>query len=96
MYTRFDYSSWQQLSPAYDLNPVTPAHGLHLNISESENQLDFALALEVVDYFRVKPRRAEAILREVQQSVSQWRIKAHELGISRSEQEQMAGAFRYD
>lgn len=30
-----DKKGWK-LSPAYDLNPVTPANGLHLNIMESD------------------------------------------------------------
>lgn len=82
------------LSPAYDINPVTPAHGLHLNITESDNQLDFALAMEVADYFRVRPARARSIQQEVRHSVSHWADKAKLLGISRAEQERMAQAFR--
>lgn len=89
-----DHQGWR-LSPAYDLNPVTPAYGLHLNISESDNQLDFALALEVIEYFRISPARAKVILAEVQVAVSQWSARAKAVGISRSEQEQMAPAFRY-
>lgn len=89
-----DSQGWR-LSPAYDINPVTPAHGLHLNINESSNQLDFALAQEVADYFRVKPTRAKSIQQEVCRSVSHWAEKAKAIGISRSEQERMAQAFRF-
>ncbi len=89
-----DTQGWR-LSPAYDINPVTPAHGLHLNINESSNQLDFALAQEVADYFRVKPTRAKSIQQEVCRSVSHWAEKAKAIGISRSEQERMAQAFRF-
>jgi len=89
-----DKQGWR-LSPAFDLNPVTPAHGLHLNINESDNQLDFSLAMEVSEYFRVKPARAKAIHQEVCQSVSHWIEKAKAVGISRAEQERMAQAFRY-
>ncbi|MBU0654343.1 MAG: HipA domain-containing protein [Gammaproteobacteria bacterium] len=89
-----DKQGWR-LSPAYDLNPVTPAHGLHLNINESSNQLDFALAQEVADYFRIKPARANTIQQEVRQSVSRWADKAKAIGISRAEQERMTQAFRF-
>jgi transcriptional regulator with XRE-family HTH domain len=77
------------------INPVTPAHGLHLNITESDNQLDFALAMEVADYFRVKTARATTIQQEVRQSVSRWANKAKAVGINRAEQERMAQAFRF-
>lgn len=83
-----------QLSPAYDVNPVTPAQGLHLNITESDNRLDVELAMEVIDYFRVKPARAKAIRQEVSRSVSQWADKAKAIGISRAEQERMVQAFQ--
>lgn len=66
-----DKQGWR-LSLAYDINPVTPAHGLHLNINESENQLDFVLALEVAEYFRISPTQAKNIQQEVRQSVSRW------------------------
>ena len=36
---------------AYDINPVTPAHGLHLNITDSDNRLDYELAMDVIEFF---------------------------------------------
>jgi serine/threonine-protein kinase HipA len=39
------------LSPAYDINPVTPANGLHLNITSDDNSLDYGLAFEVIKFF---------------------------------------------
>lgn len=89
-----DEQGWQ-LSPAYDINPGTPAHGLHLNITESDNRLDFALAMDVADYFRVRPSRARTIQQEVLHSVSHWANKAKAVGISRAEQERMAQAFQF-
>jgi len=88
-----DTAGWK-LSPAYDINPVIAAQGLHLNITETDNQLDFGLALAVIDYFRLKPKRAEIIITEVKNSVSQWAKKAKSIGIGRGEQERMASAFR--
>jgi len=87
-----DEKGWR-LSPAYDLNPVTPANGLHLNITEFDNRLSFDLAMEVIVYFRINRVRAEEILGDVRQAVSQWREKANTLGINRAEQERMAQAF---
>jgi serine/threonine-protein kinase HipA len=81
------------LSPAYDINPVTPADGLHLNISDIDNSLNYDLALEVIDFFQLDQAEAEQIKTEVLESVSQWRDVATRVGISRSEQQQMEQAF---
>lgn len=81
------------LSPAYDINPVTPAVGLHLNITDSDNSLDYALAMEVVDFFQLTRSDAELIMADVLASVSDWKRVAKETGINRSEQELMAPAF---
>ncbi len=88
-----DDKGWK-LSPAYDINPVTPATGLHLNINEDDNRLDFDLAMQVIDYFRIKPLQADKIKNEICQNVSQWTKTATAIGISRAEQERMAEAFR--
>jgi serine/threonine-protein kinase HipA len=82
-----------RLSPAYDLNPSL-GQGLSLNISEDDNSLEFELALEVAGIFRLSQSRAVEILKEVSNAVSKWRKVADNLGISRSEQEMMAEAFR--
>lgn len=86
-------NGWR-LSPAYDINPVTPSYGLHLNITEGDNRLDFELALEVIDYFRLTKSRANQIMQEVRESVKQWSSVASQLSISRQEQERMKLAFR--
>lgn len=81
------------LSPAYDINPVTPANGLHLNITDSDNRLDYNLAMDVIEFFQLDKPRANQIKAEVLASVSNWKIVATEIGISRSEQQLMAPAF---
>lgn len=81
------------LSPAYDINPVTPANGLHLNISDSDNSLDYNLALEVIEFFQLKKERALEIKKEVLASVSNWQSVANDIGISRNEQKLMEPAF---
>lgn len=84
------------LSPAYDINPVPDGVGLHLNIDEVDNRLDFELAFSVIDYFQLSRKDAEAIYREVIDAVDQWREVANQHKISRQEQEMMAPAFSVD
>lgn len=81
------------LSPAYDINPVETGTGLKLNISENDNALDLNLALEVSIYFRLENDEAVSIINEVKQAVSNWRVIANNIGISRAEQELKARAF---
>lgn len=84
------------ISPAYDINPVTPATGLHLNISDSDNSLDYDLAMEVIDFFQLDKTEADSIKCQVLDSVSNWQEVATATGISRSEQQQMASAFNLE
>ena len=81
------------LSPAYDINPVADGTGLHLNIDEVDNRLDFELAFSVIDYFQLNQTTAETIYRQVIQAVDRWRDVAEQLKISRQERELMAPAF---
>lgn len=82
------------LSPAYDINPVETGSGLKLNISENDNALDLTLALEVCEYFRLTNEKARTIIFQVKKSVKKWRILAKKYGISRTEQELKALAFK--
>jgi serine/threonine-protein kinase HipA len=81
------------LSPAYDVNPTTPANGLHLNITDDDNRLDYELAMSVIDFFQLKKSAAETIKTDVLTSVSQWQAIATSIGISRGEQQLLAAAF---
>jgi serine/threonine-protein kinase HipA len=81
------------LAPAYDINPVASAGGLTLNVSETDNAQDLALARDVAKFFRVSSKRADAIIAEVVGAVRQWRREAKAAEISRSEQDRMASAF---
>jgi len=81
------------LSPAYDINPVTPANGLHLNISDDDNSLDYELAMEVIEFFQLSASEAQTIKDAVLTSVGRWEAVATKAGISRSEQKLMASAF---
>ena len=81
------------LSPAYDINPIPKSTGLNLNINETENRLDFALALETIAYYRVESDEAESIINSVCEVVKHWRDNATKVGISRAEQDLMASCF---
>jgi len=81
------------LSPAFDINPVSPANGLHLNISDSDNSLNYDLALEVIEFFQLDREQAIKIKDKVLASVAKWQSVASAIGIGRSEQQQMEPAF---
>ncbi len=88
-----DEKGWR-LSPAYDINPNAEGMGLSLNISDVDNALDFDLALEVAEFFRVTKVDAEKTLSQIRRTVSGWSSLATRLGISRASREAMAPAFR--
>jgi hypothetical protein len=68
--------------------------GLALNIDTENNALDFELAKSVGGYFQLSDSSMATIIHEVQTVVSSWEKIAQKIGISRSEMEMMASAFR--
>jgi serine/threonine-protein kinase HipA len=82
------------LAPAYDLNPVPTGGGLTLNVSETDNAQDLALAHDVAPYFRLKPKRAREIETEVITAVASWREVATAASVPRASQAAMGPAFR--
>jgi serine/threonine-protein kinase HipA len=86
-------TGWR-LSPAYDMNPNETGIGLTLNISENSNDLDTALVLATAHLYQLKSVKAESILMEMKQVISNWRTIAKKHGISNSEIEQTKRAFR--
>ena len=82
------------LSPAFDINPVASGEGLKLNISETDNSQDLELAKDVAKYFRINHARANVIIDEVISATRQWRKEATAIGITASQQNQLARAFR--
>ncbi len=82
------------LSPAFDINPSIDKDGLALNIDTQNNALDIELAKSVGEYFQLTKNEMEIIVEEIKVAVSNWRTIAHEIGISRAEQELMSAAFR--
>jgi len=81
------------LSPAYDLNPNEYGEGLNLNITDTDNALDLALALEVSEYFRLSNGEANGIIHQVTAAVKNWRKCSAEFKISNAESDRMAIAF---
>ena len=88
-----DEQGWR-LSPAYDLNANPDGEGLKLNISEDDNSQSQELILSVAKHFRFKNIQAEERYLEMKSVVRSWRTVAAEHGLSRSEMETMAPAFR--
>jgi serine/threonine-protein kinase HipA len=70
------------------------ATGLHLNIDDKDNSLNYELAFEVIDFFQLSLEEAESIFIEILASVGEWREVANKIGIPRSEQEAMQFAFK--
>jgi serine/threonine-protein kinase HipA len=83
------------LSPAYDINPSIEKDGLALNIDAENNALDFELAKSVGGYFQLSDSSMDTIIHEVKTVVGSWEKIAQKIGISRSEMEMMASAFKY-
>lgn len=81
------------LSPAYDINPASPSNGLHLNITDDDNSLNYDLAMDVIDFFQLKKADAKKIKNEVLTEVKNWKSIASSMGISRFEQRMLAPAF---
>jgi serine/threonine-protein kinase HipA len=82
------------LSPAYDINPVETGSGLHLNISDIDNSLDWDLLKETAPFFRLESEMADKIIQEVKEVVKDWEKEARSLGINTSERDLKSNAFR--
>lgn len=82
------------LSPAFDMNPDELGNGLHLNINDTNNELDVSLALDVAKYFKLKSDAANKILKDMTVAISNWKTIAKQAGLSAAETEMVKGAFR--
>ena len=87
-------SGWQ-LSPAYDINPSIDKDGLSLNIDSNNNALDFDLAKSVGEYFQLKEKQMDDILKEIKGAVKNWKTEATKIGISKAEITLMSSAFKF-
>jgi serine/threonine-protein kinase HipA len=82
------------LSPAYDINPNETGTGLNLNISETDNSLNFDLAIEVAEHFRLDKNKAKKIVTSIKDKVRNWKYVADKYHLPKSEQLIMGKAFR--
>lgn len=89
----FSDSGWS-LSPMYDINPDPQGRGLSLNISETDNSLDFNLVLEQAQFFRVSSEKALSYLRKLNEVLENLVPIAASYGLQRREVQAMNHAFR--
>lgn len=85
-------AGWR-LAPAFDVNPVPWGDSLTLNVSESDNAKDLALAAEVAPLFRVEASEATSIIDSTRATVRRWPELATRVGLSPTAQDRMAPAF---
>jgi serine/threonine-protein kinase HipA len=83
-----------RLSPAFDMNPNEFGAGLTLNVTETDNDQDPALALSTARYYDLKDDEAAAIAAQMMKTLSDWRSTAKKIGIGPAEMERKARAFR--
>lgn len=82
-----------RLSPAYDMNPSIDKAGLALNIDLELNTLDYDIAKSVGEYFNLNKKEMDAIIEEVQETVSNWEGIATNIGIPSVQRRLMEVAF---
>lgn len=93
-FLRINDKGWR-LSPVYDVNPSSDnTSSLSTMISEGDYSATLENALSVAEYFEVSSERADKIISEVKNAVSNWRAVAKQLGISQAEINQMEVAFK--
>lgn len=86
-----------RLAPAFDLNPF-PDRARELKTWISPDTGPAATVdglLSVNSYFRLTPRRARTILREVAAAVATWRKTGRKLGLTTTELDAFADAFEH-
>ena len=84
-----------RLSPAFDVNPSIDKEELALNIDDTSGALDFELALNIIEYFRLSNEEAESIISRVRKAIGSWEKTAKQIGIARVEIDLMRSAFRF-
>jgi serine/threonine-protein kinase HipA len=82
-----------QLSPAYDINPSVDRNELSLAIDETETTCDVSVAMDAYKSYGITSAQAKEALQAVNTAVTAWRTETQRFGISKAEQELMAGAF---
>jgi serine/threonine-protein kinase HipA len=94
----YSNKGWE-LSPVYDINPSDKKENIlyhELNINEYSNEGTIDNILSTTDYFRIRKDRAQIILKEVNNAVSQWKDVAKNIGIDKKEIDYMSDSFKYE
>jgi serine/threonine-protein kinase HipA len=65
-----------------------------LNITDTDNSLDYGLAFEVAEFFRLTATQATAIYDDVLKAVSHWQVVAKKIGLSANSIKLKTSAFR--
>ncbi len=83
-----------KLSPLFDVNPDSYGELLSLNVDETNNLIDFELALSVARRYEMQEKQAAETLNEIKNIIEKnWKKFAQQYGIGRSEIERMSPAF---
>lgn len=90
-----DKNGWR-LSPVYDVNPNIYRQNLSLNITENSNEKDMALVLATARFYNMDDSEAKRTVERMETVIhNNWRRKAEEFRIPRSEQEIFKNVFRH-
>lgn len=82
------------LSPMYDVNPSIYGGALSLNVSQTDNTIDFDLALETSELYGISKDAANEILKEMKRIICEnWIETAKKYGLSRNAISYMSPAF---
>ena len=87
-------SAGWRLAPAYDLNPMPEKsqHELAIGIAARMPDLETAVR-EAAPFCRLRAAAAREIVEDVRAAISGWELVAQELGLSRTEIDQVSPAF---
>ena len=86
-------NGWR-LSPLYDVNPVPYGDELSLNVSEADNRISFALALETACRFGIGQQEAVQTVDMIRSTVeNNWERFAKRYGIGKRRIKDMRPAF---
>lgn len=83
-----------RLSPVYDINPSIERQELTLAINEVETACDVSIAMEASRDYGLSVREADNLLKQVRNSVRNWREEATRLNIPKADQDLMTNAFQ--
>ena len=96
---RLASTSFDALSPAYDLNPMpvdVKARVLSLAIDEANDTASLNVAFGMARQCGLKQPAAREIVQEVQAAVTQWRTCAAIHGLGARDMARMASAFEHE